>query len=143
MKHSVIHLLKHLVLALLIGILGWWITKSFRLGLFGGLVNFFMDTDHLFEYLWWKKDRFSLRDFLTGVHFEQKGKIYVLFHGWEYVLVSLTVFGWSGNKFWLVLAIALGSHLIFDQFSWPNHPLSYFLTYRAKNGFRLEKVCLR
>jgi hypothetical protein len=142
MRHSIVHLVEHLILALFVGILSWWLTKNSWLGLLGGFINFFMDLDHLLEYLWWKKGGFSFREFLTGEHFDNKGKILVIFHGWEYVFISLIIFFVSGGRFWLVLALSLGSHLTFDQLSWPNHPLAYFLIYRLKKEFRLEKICL-
>ena len=56
---------------------------------FGVLV----DIDHLFDYglyLLSHGGRFSLTTFLSGQYFAWSGTIYIPFHAWEWVVVSLS-----------------------------------------------------
>jgi len=140
MNNILKHLFHHLLLGLFVGFLSWKITASFWLGVLGMLVNIFIDLDHLIEYLVFSK-RFNLREFLSGSHFEQKGKILVLFHAWEYVALAAILWILTSQWFFFVLGLAIGAHLVFDQFTWNLSPWAYFITYRIKNKFSIAKIC--
>jgi len=140
MKKTLIHLGHHFLLGLGVGIFCWWFTKSLWLGLAGGLVNILMDLDHLIEYLFFSR-RFDLEGFLDGSYFEKKGKILVIFHGWEYVIIASGLWLLTKSEIFGVIAIALGTHLVFDQLSWNLFPWSYFVLYRMKNKFLIDKIC--
>jgi len=135
-----IHLGGHAVLAFLVGILAYWLTQSWKLALFGAGVNILMDVDHVLEYVFWAR-RFRLREFLAGNYFKEKKTIMVIFHGWEYVALALIYWLASGAWGGLVVAIAMGVHLIFDQLSWDLYPGAYFLIYRLRNKFAIAKIC--
>ena len=86
-------------------------------------VGVLMDVDHLYDYY---------QKFARGKH----GRIYVLFHGWEYSLVGLVIMSFFFHPP-IFIAAVLGhlSHMITDQ--WHNSPAKrmYFITYRASKGF--------
>ncbi len=140
MKKILIHLTQHILLALLVGAFSWWLTQSWLWVAIGMGVNIFMDLDHVLEYVAWAH-RFRLREFLLGQYFKEKGTIMVVFHGWEYVLLMFILWLWTGAGGWLVLAVAMGSHLLFDQLSWDLYPGAYFIFYRLKNHFAIAKIC--
>lgn len=83
-----------------------------------------IDVDHVLDYYnwYWRKD---------------KGRLYVLLHGWEYSAVSLVLV----LALWyhpVLLAAVLGhiGHLIGDQIgNRPMHPLAYSVIYRISAGF--------
>ena len=140
MRKILIHLFQHFILSLLVGAFSWWVAKSWWWVVIGMAVNIFMDLDHVLEYVAWAHC-FHLREFLLGRYFKEKGSIMVIFHGWEYVILALVLWGVTGFNGWLILAVAMGSHLLFDQLSWNLYPLAYFIIYRVKNDFAIAKIC--
>jgi hypothetical protein len=141
MRKVLIHLFHHFILGLAVGLFNWWLMKSFWLGILGMMVNIFIDLDHLIEYLVFSR-RFRLREFLSGAHFEEKKKIFVVFHGWEYVILCFILWILTTRSVFLVLGIAIGTHLLFDQLTYELSPWTYFVTYRLKNKFAIKKICL-
>ena len=83
-----------------------------------------IDVDHVLDYYncYWKRD---------------KGRLYVLFHGWEYSAIALAIV----LAFWyppVLLAAVLGhlGHLVGDQVgNRLAHPLAYSIVYRISAGF--------
>ncbi len=140
MKKILLHLTEHLLLGLAVAGFSWWLTGSFWWTIVGIVVNVFMDLDHVLEYLVWAR-RFRLREFLLGRYFREKGTIMVIFHGWEYVVLALIYWLISGALGGLVVAVAMGTHLLFDQLSWDLSPWAYFISYRLKNKFAINKIC--
>ena len=86
-------------------------------------VGVLMDVDHLYDYY---------QKFARG----KPGKIYVLFHGWEYSLVGLVIMSFFFHPPVFIGAV-LGhlSHMITDQWHNGSSKRMYFITYRAIKGF--------
>ena len=88
----------------------------------------FIDADHSLDYYHWFVRR-------------KTDRVFFLLHGWEYLgllLVAGYVSAWNP----LVLG-ALGgyaSHLVADQIANHAYAFTYFLTYRARHGFRIDRV---
>jgi len=116
------------------------------------LSGFFLDGDHLFDHFF----AYGVRGFLNhGVlsffdasianPFLETGKVYVLFHGWEYLIIGIIILSIFWNKLSLLRYIFLAAflsyffHLCFDQLSWSHSGWGYFLTYRILTSFSLLK----
>ena len=109
-----------------------------REALFGLLVTIGLDADHLLDYMLYKKWLgFSWHEFLVGDYFKLSGKIYVVLHSWELVLVFLIAYFASKRRNNLALFIALGiaAQIIFDTVSYRFYPEVYFFSYRFLNNF--------
>ena len=105
----------------------------------GGVV---IDLDHIWDFYreWGFRDglRRIAGNSLHGRR-HKVARLYLLLHSWDVLLALalLAVFG-LGN-FYLLSAVLGGAvHLLFDQFTNPARPFSYFLAYRISKGFRRE-----
>lgn len=137
------HEFTHLFLSLLVGLLlyrHYKIRSLISLSLFVGI---FLDLDHLIDYfLAVEFSRFNLIDFLdTRSYFQEAGKMFIFFHGWEYVLGFLFLSGVIKKyRPWLLtIALAMLGHLVIDQFSFwsltDQWILGYLIFWRWGNGF--------
>lgn len=141
-----VHLLIHFSLSLLVGIIVWRIYGKPLLSFLGAVVGgFFIDLDHVLDYFFAFGLNLNLVQFFSGMQFLKSDKMYLLFHGWEYVLILLiaTFFVKSEAVKTILLAIALGFfvHLCTDIVI--NEGMSvkgYSVVYRFKNNFEIEHI---
>lgn len=105
------------------------------------LGGFLVDADHLFDYILVFGTAFHPDYFFSGLMFGLSQKMYVPFHGWEWIIL-LGVFSYlMKNKlckyFLVALAVGLLSHLVFDAHA--NHIsfLGYSFIYRLLYNFDL------
>ena len=97
----------------------WGITGSPVAGGTALAVGVLTDIDHLFDYYRWYARR-------------QKGRVYLLFHAWEYSIVGLLVLGLVYyHPVMLAVVLAHLGHVATDHFHNRLAPWGYFLTYRA------------
>lgn len=141
------HLSIHIFFSLLAGFIVFRIWKfpvvSFVFALIGGVL---MDFDHFIDYFLAFGTTFNFSYFSAGYQFLQSGKIYVLFHGWEYVILLLIGVFLAKQKLFLksaLLALALGmfSHLCFDAYQ--NDGMSfkaYSILFRASQNFESKSI---
>ncbi len=128
----------HLSLSLLTGATIGYLTSNYWAILAALLTGFFIDSDHLIDYLIFKKNKgYSLKEFFSGSFFDDSGKVYVLFHGYEFALIYLFVGSIWPQFSWLFWAMGLSYllHLLYDQIS--NKPIwpTYFISYRIAHNF--------
>ncbi len=128
----------HLSLSLLVGATVGSLTGNYWAMLAALLAGFFVDTDHLIDYIAFKKFKgLNLKEFLSGKFFDDSGKVYVLFHGYEFALIYLFAGIFWSQFNWLFLALGLSHflHLLYDQIS--NKPIwpTYFISYRIAHNF--------
>lgn len=133
----------HLILTALIAGFLFWRFKDWRLVIVAFLVGIFIDIDHWFDYFAYFGLKINLSDFFNVASYViPAGKIYVLLHGWEFVIPLWLIGRWLGEKFkirgleWAVGLSYLG-HLLWDNFSFSHHPLAYSFIYRLLNNFSL------
>jgi len=141
LKHELIHFLLTLGLSIILFIF----FHDLRLMPIAFLFGFFVDVDHLFDYLKWKKRNFSLKEFFTpSVYARGSKKTYVPFHGWEF----LPLIYFLGNLLRIKLSIeglqwaatlAYFGHMFWDQIYVSPKPLAYFFIYRLINNFDLKE----
>jgi len=154
-----LHLTIHFLLSILAGyvVFRFWDkkwrvgTRTERLGrsgtgaIIGGILGgFFIDLDHLIDYFLVFGWKFNLNYFLKGWSFAKSDYIYIFFHSWELVLLLLIIFlilkKGLVKTFTLALALGMCAHL-FTDYTMTGAPASlYFLTHRAKNEFKIEKL---
>ena len=138
------HELIHLFITILVGIFIWWRYKDWRLILVAFLIGIFIDVDHLFDYWAYFGLNFNPANFLNVASYVYGSqKVYVLLHGWEFLLI----FGFVAKVFekklkikglmWAVVLSYLG-HLLWDNFSFSHHPLAYSFLFRLINNFSLK-----
>lgn len=128
----------HLAAGLIIGGLLYY--KYRRRGLFflALAVSIFIDLDHLIDYfLYADFSRFDLSEFLDMDFALKVNKIYVLFHGWEFVFILLFLANIikKYRPILLTIGLAVFGHLLVDQFTNEVGVFTYFFIYRLINNF--------
>lgn len=141
------HLSLHVLTAFVAGCIIWRIWRkpvpSFIAGFLGGVL---IDLDHLIDYFLAFGPRFNLGYFLQGYQFLKSDKIYVLFHGWEYVALLAGLGLMIRSNLWLksaILSISLAAffHLVVDVNINKGMTFSgYSIVCRVANGFDIEKI---
>jgi len=136
--------LVHLSLSLAVGGFFYYRHRDWRLILAALVTGFLVDLDHWLDYFFYYGPMVNLKLFFgPPSYMALSRKIYVLFHGWEY-LVPLALIGHWLEKRWkiknlaVVLVLAYFFHLLWDQLCYGQHPLAYFFTYRFLNYFSIE-----
>lgn len=86
------------------------------------------DADHLLDYFNWYV-RLS------------PGRLFMLFHGWEYLIAVTLIYGLIYPNTWmLALAIGYGTQIVGDQIAHRPRWNTYFLLARLVAGFRWESM---
>jgi hypothetical protein len=140
-REEAIKLQHHTIVSLGFGIAFYLAFRSFA----GALICFFsgilVDVDHYVDYVRDRGLNFNLKRFFAYSYGLEYERLFILFHGYEYILMLAVMLGLSDYNL-LVAAVFTGytQHLLFDQFTNPVKPLAYFITYRLKNRFRKECV---
>lgn len=117
-NNLVFHELMHGIVALPFSFLVYKKSKSIKNGIAVLVVSYFVDLDHLIDYIIYFGFDFNIYRFLSGVYFDLSDHAYVLLHAWEWLFVFgiISYFrGWR-SKF-TVLFFGLLSHLIIDTIS--------------------------
>jgi len=105
---------------------------------FGVLV----DLDHFVDY-WYSEGRicFNLRTFLSTRYWQRSGRLFILFHAFEYLpLVFLFWQAYKGRKWAWAATAAMSSHVLADHFINELRPLGYFILYRLAHGFKADQL---
>jgi len=138
------HELVHLLLTALVALFLWRRYRDLKLILVAFLIGIFIDIDHLFDYWVYFGLSFNLADFFNVASYVYGSqKVYVLLHGWEFLLIFGLLAKVLEKKLkikglmWAVV-LSYGGHLLWDYFSFSHHPLAYLLTYRLLNSFSLR-----
>jgi hypothetical protein len=149
----------HFSFALSIGFVLALVFSSAWLIFFALLMGFFIDVDHLVDYIYcffknkqtvnkknWLNPIFHLKSFFDPYAYVKKNqKVIVPFHGWE--LVPLF---WLGLRFlgqeWAIpglewTSLAYTAHLFWDQLVCAGNWRSYFFVYRLFNRFSYQAYC--
>jgi hypothetical protein len=140
-----LHLSIHLFFSLLAGVIVWRIWKkplwAFIFGILGG---FLIDFDHFIDYYLAFGWNWNWLYFKWGYEFLKNGKIFVLFHGWEYaIILGLALFLFKNRYARTILAaLALGVffHLATDVVVDDMPIRSYSLNYRIHNSFEIARI---
>lgn len=142
-----LHLFLHVITAAIAGYIVWRFWRkpliSFGAAFIGGVL---IDLDHLIDYFFAFGFHFSLLSFIHGEQFAKNDKIYVLFHGWEYVILLLAVAWLIQSNIRLktaLFSLALGTffHLLIDVNVNQGMTISgYSVIYRSVNDYEIKKI---
>jgi hypothetical protein len=142
-----LHLALHVFTALLAGLISWILFGNPGYSFIGGIVGgVLIDLDHFIDYFFAFRYQWNLSYFMKGYQFLKSDKVYVLFHGWEYLVLVAVIYFFVDkyeNLQGLLFALGLGVlfHLVVDVFV--NHGMSfraYLFFYRLKHQFDIKKV---
>jgi len=98
----------------------------------------FLDADHLFDYFLYLikyKQKFSLKEFISGSYLLKWQKFITPLHSWEIAIISGLVFTIVSNPIFISIFLALSSHYLVDYFTNDVNKKAYFIIFRAKNKF--------
>ena len=138
------HELIHLLLTSLIALFFWRRFKDKRLILVSFFFGFFIDIDHLFDYfVHFGLTNNFLNFFIVASYVLPNNKVYIFFHGWEFIIVFWLIGFFLEKKFKikglsLVILFSYAAHLLWDNFSFHHHPLAYLFLFRLANHFDLK-----
>ncbi|MFA6973584.1 MAG: hypothetical protein WC238_02465 [Parcubacteria group bacterium] len=142
-----LHLFIHIALSLLAGFIVWKLWQkpvaSFVAGIVGG---FLVDLDHVIDYFLAFGWNIRLDYFAKGYQFLKSDKIYVLLHGWEYVIILAVLAIWvlknkTAKSVILALALGLFFHLGFDASANEGAKFStYSIANRMHKNFELKDL---
>ena len=100
-----------------------------------------IDLDHIIDYFAEKKKMpSSYKELSDYCAFNQKGKLFLIFHGVEYIIILFFVVFWYPNSLLWGILWGVGLHMLCDQFSNPFRPLGYFILYRMKKNFDRKDI---
>lgn len=138
----------HVIVSLILGFFVWRIfgfkdRKSLIISLFftflGGVL---IDVDHFVDHFLSFGLNFNYDFFIRGEYFLKSNKAYIVFHGFEYVILFgiLAFFAKARIIKTIFIAITLGMffHLLIDIFLFPNPIKGYFVLYRLFHGFNVD-----
>lgn len=128
----------HLSLSLLAGFIIYRFYKNRWSFIFALASGFFVDVDHWFDNWIAYGPNLNIVNFLSGSHFSINHKLYIPFHGWEYIVI-LFLAGYELKKYrpiFYALGLSLFFHLSFDVFSNHVSPENYSILYRILNDFK-------
>jgi len=142
---TIVDLSKHLLVTSIIAVCLWWKYHDLRLVMISYLTGILIDVDHFFDFFYYSltavQGKLNLMDFFNpDVYVKATSKVFVLFHGWEYLLI-LGLFARKFFKripgiFW-ALILPYFCHLIIDQSPFVRAPLAYFFINRLIHNFSL------
>lgn len=101
-----------------------------------------IDADHLIDYYLAFGVDFRLNYFLQGYEIVKSGKQYLFLHGYEYLVILVTLFFIVKNQLWRMVITALifsmVLHLAVDMSLYRVPASSYSLVYRANHHFDMQ-----
>lgn len=129
----------HLMVGLVIGVLLYARYKNRQLFFLCLAVTIFIDLDHLIDYsLAVNFSRFDLSEFLDTNFALRANKLYVFFHGWEFVFIFLFLANIIRRYRPVLLTIGLAvlGHVLVDQLTNGVGVFGYSFIYRLLNNFK-------
>lgn len=140
----------HLVLSLAVGGSIFLISGKIWVFVAAVLVGIFVDVDHFLDYFIYKRSiSLQFREALSGVSFKKSQKAYIIFHGYEYLLIFLIIALIVGSRspayyFLIAISLSLLLHYGFDVRHNRTKWQAYSIIYRAMRNFNISALgCTR
>ena len=143
---TIVDLSKHLLVTSIIAVCLWWKYHDLRLVMISYLTGILIDVDHFFDFFYYSltavQGKLNLMDFFNpDVYVKATSKVFVLFHGWEYLLIlglfARKFFERIPGIFW-ALILPYFCHLIIDQSPFVRAQFAYFLIRRFIYNFDIS-----
>lgn len=143
---SYIDIVLHVFFSFLAGFLVWKLygnndRKNFLLSIFFAFIaGVLIDLDHFIDNFIFFDWNFNFDYFIRGEYFVRSGKNYILFHGFEYVLILFVIlkFFAKTKKAKMIVAslvLAMLLHLLVDIFFFSIPLINYSILYRIFTNF--------
>ncbi|MBI5099362.1 MAG: hypothetical protein HZB30_09015 [Nitrospirae bacterium] len=124
------------------------IFRSWGLAVASFISGIFVDLDHIIDYWIEHGLRFDPKQFFNYFdekNFENRKKLFFVFHGWEWLIALLMSAMLTDWNFWVTgLLVGYGQHMILDElYNSSNYRIrpyvwGYFLLWRWNNGFEFK-----
>jgi len=131
----------HVAFSTVIAAVLYLIFKSWALSLSCLISGIFIDLDHVIDYIREHGLTLNASKFSHNFHSGQFDKMYLIFHGWECLLV-LAFISWlyDWNPWITGVLIGFSQHILLDAFNNTRNFQSYSLLWRWKKGFKYGSV---
>lgn len=139
----------HVIFSLIAGFIAWKFygqreLKRLKLSIFFSfLTGVAIDFDHFLDNFIVFGLSFNYHKFVIGDYFHKTSKAYILFHGFEYIVILALIFILvkSGKTKMILLSMILGMffHLATDIILFTHSIKEYSLFYRILHNFKLDK----
>jgi len=134
----------HVVASSILGGIMYTTTNSLTLAISAVISGVLIDLDHILDYLFFAKDKFSIKNFFTWCNKSLWDRLAVVFHSWELMIIFVVLCCLFHNPILIGTVAGALLHLIMDQFmnykTAPIHKLFYFLIFRTSKGFRRKYI---
>ena len=139
---------KHVIASVALGAGLGFFTKSLYAGMLTAISGIFVDSDHFIEYVihyGWKNLTYKNVYEASVQTGKREGdmrfkKIYLVFHTGEIAILFWIAAIYTGNIYFLAVAMGYTLHLVLDSTGNPIHPFSHFIIWRAIKGFNTDKL---
>ncbi len=137
---------KHILSGALLGSGIYLLTGKKEAAFLSFINSFICDTDHVLEYGAYcvkNKKRPDIKTFFKGSYFGEEGRIFIVFHGYEYLFIAAA--GALIGKSTALGSAAAGYalHMILDTIGNDATFKGYLITYRLRHGWRINEICTK
>ncbi len=115
--------------------------KSWELTAASFIAGIFIDLDHILDVMREHGKSVTIKDFFHICHTAQFERIYLIWHGWEWLPFGLVAAWYTNWNPWLVGAlIGFTHHMILDSIHNSSDYRTYSILYRWRNNFHFDTV---
>jgi hypothetical protein len=117
----------HFLITSILAILVWVRYRDWRLAPVCFIFGFFIDGDHWFDFFFFYGPEIDIGKFFNSNYIELLGRVFVSFHGWEFVPLLWLTGKKLGERLktngleWTI-TLAYFVHLLFDDISFSDNP---------------------
>ncbi len=137
----------HFFVSIIFSTLLFVIFKSWKISVSSFLSGVLIDCDHIFDYLWEFRNRFSIKKFFDVYYNGKMLFSMIVFHSWELLaLLTICAFSMNWNPWIIGTTIGFTQHIVLDQiFNKPSRCYkpsrwAYSFFWRLKNDFNIKKM---
>jgi len=114
----------------------WAASGDWLKGAVAFAVGVLVDLDHIPEFTLLRGQPFRLNTFVRACAESRAEKMYLVLHGWEYLIaIVIAAFLLRAPMWGVTLAAPYFAHLVCDQFGNPVTVNAYWITYRWRHNF--------
>ncbi len=131
----------HITISIILSGILYTCFRSWGLAIGSLVAGIFIDVDHIIDYTIENGLNFNIKNFFSFFYEKKFSKIFLIFHGWELLLVLIVLAKLTDWNYWATGAlIGYGQHIVLDQIINSVGFWGYFLLWRWKNRFEGEVI---